>query len=502
VSFQDYDETTSKLVIDLLSYISLLFVALLVLYMASGSPDMSSDVGFDFRNGKLFLETGILESGPIIPQLFYAFLFSIYGLDIGVIYIVEACLFIIMIAETMILYSRMTGGRNLLTPLIPILYLVPYQLFIFGAYSAKTYSLMMVFLLAALLFLHEFKAGGKRSNLILASLFFALAYQTHIISTAFLAVPLVWFFFSRLRFTDELAFRNVVFFYCFLLFFLLPYLLWRISIDGLLFYHYPNSWGTLKYGAITNEEFWNFPTRYTFEYYRQALMISISTLTPICIILSLLWVARKREIVLSSSLLLFIVPFIASRVPTSYNYFFPIYPIVCLGSVAFLQLMLKKENSKDLQIAIVAMLLGISGVSTVNAISVYQTAESRRASNAMDFVNISNGISTNGSVLFRSYAIQPFVTNNNVMHLKHDFSEADAITFLNWTSENSVAEVMRYYSIEYIVLYRVVGWERDYNYWFFHVTGNYPIHYIRINNSTNFRTITYSNSFVLYEFLG
>ena len=82
-----------------------------------------------------------------------------------------------------------------------------------------------------------------------------------------------------------------------------------------------------------------------------------------------------------------------------------------------------------------------------------------------------------------------------------DLSEKDAITYLNWTSDEKVAEVFKKYDISYVILYKNIRFEKDYHIWFKLVTGHEPRHYYMIEKSLFFKKLKEGRQFILYEFL-
>jgi hypothetical protein len=332
---------------------------------------------------------------------------------------------------------------------------------------------------------------------------------------------------------ERQLFKKITHSYFFLFVILIPYIAWRVSIDGLslnTFLYYPFRWGTIKYGYITNILFWKSPMPFTIEYYESFANLIMDILfcynlseknsafiiTFLLLVISAVFgfLKYKNKCLLLSWLSCMLLPYILGRGTLSYVYMYIFIPfiviIIVFGLLEFSKKnkLIKLKKPKNLIklknfIFVILFLIIIFSSFTYFSYSLenFNSCMKQLSSYASEIIWFSWNIPIGSNVLFRSRLISPLMPYRNVLMIG-DLSEEAAIIYLNWTNDTAVANVFKEYNLNYVVIYKAIPYEKNIHLWFKLITGEYPKHYIMIKESPYFQKVCEGKYFVLYKFLG
>jgi len=476
-------------------------VSLVVLYFSSTAIVADSDSGYRYRDAKGYLTDGHLESGPVMSQIVYAQFLAAFDLDYSALVVVQGIFSILLILTTYLMVRKKTGHHAV--ALLSSLLFFQFFNFFWGTYTMKEYPMFLFFAVSSIYFFDRSLTTRNSKMIFISSLFMALSYMTHILATFGIAVPLVYYLFCRVQ-KKRMSFTPVLQFYLFLVILLAPYLTWRILNDGWQFYHYPNTWGILRYGRMLNIEFWNMPDPFTTEYYARVLsLVGTYLFSPLLLILFIVAVIRspERTLIVSWLVALFI-PFYVSNISPIYVYMYPMMPALILAAGLGLKWIIGADHHRAVAVAIVILIFALAVGSVSIAASNFERRQADAKALLSDMEMFQSVMEPNKKVLFRSYAISPLLPRETVLMLTGDIAEEDAVTYLNWTSEEAVSAVMEKYGIRYVILYKDVRWERDFHIFFNIREGHPPNHYIKIEDSPNFEMVLEGGITKLFRYAG
>lgn len=518
-------QESKKTFLYLLAFVACLFSFLSTFF----TPLIHSDAGYEFHSTLQLIKFQQLETGPFIDKIIYAPLFLIVAPSGHLMQIVNA----FFSCSVLIMYIRLLTKYTLSIDeiIVSLLFLGPVgYLFLWGTFSGKHYPLFQFFLLLQIYFTKDAIEHQNLENAFLAGVSWSFAYMSHILSASFLILPIVYgiFFFlvsNKKNYHLLLRLSKVCLVYIIsAIVTILPYLVWRIVLDGKYFYVYPITWGNLKYGVMINTIFWKMPKSFTLLYYFSIFkLFSKIVLNPILLPIFIIGIAFifKKEckkllpLIISWFTVLFI-PIALSRVPTNFQYFYPfIFPILLVEALGFMQLMYLIQRISDtslkkfhiqriLQFSLMSYLVVGAGYLTFMQLQSYRHINYRYRVFERDITQFQNLVGediTGKNILHRSYIIQPLLPNSYVIMITKDLSEEDAIAFLNWTSVEVIRQIMLKYNISYVVLLTDISMERYYYAFCYIEYDFYPVHYIQIENSTDFQLIYRGLNLVFYKFV-
>jgi len=345
----------------------------------------------------------------------------------------------------------------------------------------------------------------KESRLMLFSaVFLGLATMTHLLSLPFVGLVLLYYLCGKLR-DNTLAFNEVAKFYLILLLTISPYLIWRIAVDGFslnLLLTYPPRWQTIKYGRIINIEFWGFPPTFTLEYYHRFLeLLVVWVFLPSLLLFLLFGIAKyKDKKLIFSWFLVLIAPYFVGRGINSWVYTYPFMPLMVALAAQGFHTFSKLHNSRRIKILFIGIIIALSLTNFGYANTSFEQKMNRLSSGAQDAKEFNTMITEGSTILFRSRALSPLLPHKNVLQIQ-DLSEEDAISYLDWKSDEEVAKVFMKYNISYVIHYKDIRWEKDFYAWFKYVTGHEPSHFYKIQESQYFEKVKEGNYYILYKFI-
>ncbi len=459
-----------------------------------------SDAGYEFYNARELLLHGNLESAPIVDVVLYTVLFAIFGLDYRLIFYTQAFFILALCVLIFKFVVRETSDERLSFFASSAIFAVS-SLTFFGVQSGKQYPIFMFFAFLSLYLLDKSLKEQSRRLMFLSALSLALSYMTHILSTFLMIYPVLYIFLQEGNIKNRVI--NIFSFYILLGCFTAPYILWRFSIDGWNFYHYPNAWATIKYGSILNQEYWGVPVGYTWEYYSTWVKILAQVFVPVGLILILLNTIRSQypstiyKMAFSWSLPA-AIPFILSKVPTTLSYLYVFYPaiviVMMLGLIKYFRLL---ANKRAIKLIFVLLIIFLSALSFSAAVHTGMEKGEVGARDLEDAMLFSTYIQYEDRVLFRSYYFAPLIPKADFYNLGKDVLEEDAVIYINWTDESAVLGMLAKYNISFIILYSSISKEIRSNVWFTVAYGGQPRHVEGIEKSTYFQEVAVGYSYRL-----
>lgn len=485
-------------ILTLISLFSIMF--LIGIYHSSYTEVIDSDSGFEYTNAQNLLINNRLEHGPIIQQIINAVILGIFGLNFRNLLVFQSLLNAIVVLVTFHFIKRRTG---IVSAIISSFLFLFFNNFYWSNYVIKQYPLFLLFLLVSINFFDIYLNHRGKKSLCFSAIFLGLGLMTHMLCLPFVALVFLYYLFSKILQDNSLKSNELLIYYLTLFLTILPYLFWRISIDGFslnTLLTYPAKWGTIKYGKMVNLEFWQMTPPFTFGYYFNIISLLINsafipTLIPLYTI-GFLQFNRKKLVV--CWLLVFLIPYFFGRGIFTLKYGFPLMPLAVILSAQGINTFLTQGiKIKKFYNTVIILLLALSILHCVYLSSLFNNYSNKYDSSVKDFKDFNSIIPVGSYILFRSRLPSPYFPQKNVLEIQ-DLLEEDAIIYLDWQSDEEVMKVFNKYNISFVILYKEIRWENDYHVWFKAITEHEPSHYIMIEESTNFKKIKDGNNFILY----
>jgi len=485
-------------ILTLFALVTLIFSV--CLYFSTNATVADSDSGFEYTNAQNVLQGKGLEHGPVVQQLLYALILGIFGPDYRSILVFQNILTTLLVLVTFRFIRRKI---NFSVAVIASLFFLLFPTFYWGNYSLKQYPLFLLFLMLAIYYFDRYMENKESRLMLFSAVFLGLATMTHLLSLPFVGFVLLYYLCSKLR-DNALAFNEVTKFYLILLLTISPYLIWRIAVDGFsldLLLTYPPRWQTIKYGRIINIEFWGMPPTFTLEYYRRFLeLLVVWVFLPSLLLFLLFGIAKyKDKKLIFSWFLVLIAPYFVGRGVNVWFYTYPFMPLMVALAAQGFHTFSKLHNSRRIEILVIGIIIALSLTNFVYANTSFEQTMNRLSSGAQDAKEFNTMITEGSNILFRSRALSPLLPHKNVLQIQ-DLSEEDAISYLDWKSDEEVAKVFMKYNISYVIQYKNIRWEKDYYVWFKPVVGREPSHFYKIQESQYFEKVKEGNFYILYKF--
>jgi len=487
---------TRNLVKYIFPIILLLLIFFLSIYLSYNFILLDSDSGREFRRAKIFLEEGKIDTGPAITQVLYAVFLVWNSYKYMSLRVIQSIFSVLLV---LIIFQFIKKETNYIIASISLLFFFFSNVFFEISQLAVPYIMSLFFVTLSTYFLNEYTKNSSIKKIIISAFSMALAVYSKNHALGAIGIPFLYFTLNKFM-KKKVKFSHIAKFYSFFLLFIIPWLVWTISVSGILFYHYPNTWLVLEYGEIINTVFWKQPSPYTLDYYVKFIeFIPKSVFLIPAILFSFIGLFKYKNNALILSWLFFsTILIIIGKVPTYPKYAYSSLPILVILAGMGLFVVYQKTNLKMLIIFFsLICVLGIINIGKI--LSEFQGDQQYLSPWYQDLNNIQKQIKSMENIYFRSYSIQPFLPQNKILMLS-DVDKSEAITFLNWTTEKDVASIMEKYNILWVLLYRDKKMEKLFHgAWFKSVTGYYPQHYIKINESPYFKRVWEGQMSILYQ---
>ncbi len=461
-----------------------------------------ADAALEFRNARNLVLYGVIEPAPLLPILLYALLFQIFGINLAIIHFSQA-IFTIGVMGIIYKFAEQAGDSryHLLLAMLTIFLLAPIAFF--GIISGKQYPMFMFFALISYYLLLTMTESNNNRSILLAALFMALAYLTHVLATFLAIVPLILFLFMAFKIEKIKALKDFLLFYVTFVTTLFPYLLWRYLIDGLSFYTYPSNWYTQRYGGILNQVYWGIPVPFSFEYYLRWLTIISGTLTPIGIVALFvgLFELRKRNVLylIMGWIIACLIPFILSILPTYEHYLFMLFPVMAILLVRGTILVQKyAQRNRILILAVIILVILAFSFGTFRLFNASFALGQGRTNLEAEALQHAQWIEPEDVVLARTYILNAYIPYSHFITFGFDLTEEETLTFLNWTSELLVLDILGTHNVSFIVIYTNYEREIAIHSWFTSSFGYPPRHVLGLNSSS-FILVSVGSTYSLYQ---
>ncbi|HJT93303.1 MAG TPA: hypothetical protein VJ777_15430 [Mycobacterium sp.] len=351
-----------------------------------------------------------------------------------------------------------------------------------------------------------------------------LAVSLHAYTTAlvFLTVPAI----ALLCFSSRAVARRTALLYAAIAFLTLPWFAWHIMVGGLdHLYYQPLNWFTEKHLLVVNEEFWHYPSESFTAYARAMLEVGGRDILPsYLLVLAVPGLIGVRQALGNRSAVFCLTCFgaylavLAITRPSPFaRYYFPVIPLVILVVAAGVLAVANRLTSASFQLcppperhnrtsgAIALVIIAVALASLVGLSSA--VADARHG--FVDRLHTSPGYrditamapliaASEGGVIARDSAVQPFVPDNQV-YTHFLLTEEEYATFLSWPDDAEAVRVLRAHSIDWVLLRNDIRWERDYHVWLTVEYGLQPQHYARVAVSPNFELVYSGSVYTLYR---
>lgn len=472
-------------------------------YISSNALVLDSDSGFEYANAQYILQGEGLEHGPFIQQLLYAAILGTFGSDYRSILYLQDILITLLVIVTFLFVRRKTDFK---TAILASTTFLLFPVFYRWSFSLKPYPLFLLFLILSVFFFDRYLQDRRGTLAFSYALFLGLAIMTHLLAVPFLALPFLYYLLDKARKKHLFHTGQVARIYLLIILVLLPYLAWRLIVDGpslTLLLTYPSRWHTIKYGVTVNVVFWGFPEPLTWAYFNRFWEVLSTTilLLPLVPFMMLGFAKYEDKALLGSWFFVLLVPYLVGRGIPGLIYLYPFLPFVVIAFARGTRFFLKAHSSKLPQLIIVFAVISLAVSSYSSAVTSFEQRNASLSPSLQDAQEFNEIIEDGSNVLFRSRALSTALPGKNVIQIQ-DLSEEDALVYLDWENDLEVARVFMKYNISYAVLYKDIRWERDYHIWFKLVTGREPSHYYRITESPCFEQVKEGDPFVLFRFLG
>ena len=482
--------------------LSIVFISIIYFSFSLNAIITDSDSGFEYTNAQNIALYGKIERGPVIQQFLYAFILGIAGFNYKIILIFQTILTLLIIIVTFQFVRKKVSANSAF--LVPFLFLY-FPVFYFGNYTLKQYPLFLFLLFLSLYYFDKYLTDKKNKTLFLSALFLGTGIMTHLLVLPFIGFAGLYYFLAKIFKKKKLIFKDVLKFYFILFLIISPFVVWEIinstSLQAIL--TYPSAWVIMKYGRIINKQFWGYPYPFTIDYFHEffELLKNWVFILPLLPFLILGLIKNKDKTFIIIWFLMLFAPYLVGRGVIRWVYTYPFIPLVVILSVIGLNELLKLRMNKRVRALIICTIIILSGISYSLASVAFSQRIKYLSPAAEDASNFNKFIPENSNILFRSRSLSNYFQYKNILMIGKDLSEKDAITYLNWTSDEKVAEVFKKYDISYVILYKNIRFEKDYHIWFKLVTGHEPRHYYMIEKSLFFKKLKEGRQFILYEFL-
>lgn len=432
----------------------------------------------------LGLESWVL----IIPILFSFFLACFLGY---LAYRQTNVLLSAALPPLLLLYSPLFADRTRVLTLYPAFVLFAYL----GLYFCAQYLL---------------NPDSRLRNALLGSGLLAAALYTFTSGLLFFAIPALFLIISASR----QVVKKLVTFYALLFSLVAPWLAWHFAVGGIShFYYYPLGWITTKYLPMINRDFWGHPHSSFSDYFSTMSEVGFEKLLPpfawALVPLGALFVWRRygvRGIAFALAVVAtLVVPVFVFRPAPFGRYFYPVLPALILLATGGMALMwswcsetFKLRPSFGLLI-IGAISLALAAGFLLGHGAEYDIERGWQSAKRQEMTQFSRFITDERGIVSRDSQIQALMPDNQ-LYTYFFIEEDDYVTYLSWPDEDAVLNVLSKYDIGWVLLYKNVRWERDYNNsWLTTVTGELPQHYLRIEEADAFLKVASGKTYVLYK---
>lgn len=445
---------------------------------------------------------------PIIQDALYIFYSNIFGWDAPLLML--PVFFTLLLAGLIgYLTFRMTSSYS--TSLFSILFFYSFNVVTNQSLTAVLYPLAIFFSYFGMYLIWKYLFEKKSLKYaVFGGGFLVSSIYTHQIGLIFMVMPFVLWITSSNR-----SWKSLLLIYFSILLIAFPWITNHIDpVSHVLSFERDRWMVQNNYIDIINKEFWGYHTTKINANYKEfvagilrILENSVGDNWAVISILSLIgiYTSKKRELIITSSAL-FIVLLIAITIitPASFGrYFYPILPLLSIGSALFVSLLLQYIRPYPLKTIltcaiIIILLCNMLFSFFVIDYKVQQTVTSKKFDELRDISQIIDD--KKGIIGSRPSLLIVTCPENSIY--SHDYvSEEDFVLFLRWPSDPEVKSLLEKYNIRWIVLNKPIEkYERDYHgAWLKKVYNVEPDHYIKLQKSEVATKVFEGNYYILYK---
>lgn len=477
------------------------FIILLVSYLSLNANIYGSDAGRIWQTSKLLIEDGadypINTLMPLLSTTLYSIFLAIFGYNFQLL-IVSG---IFTILTLLLLWRFILEITDIRAATISLIIVLLFQQIFIQSYNLRPYAMANFTILLSLYLFNKYSmSGGDKKYLIFSAIFITLAIYMQNLFLICIAIPFIYFILSKF-YNNKMDNKQIFNYYLVVFMLLLPWLVYRFFIAEFDFYRAPYTWMySENLWQTLNRELFNRPLPRSNEYYSFFLnKLYIMLKYPIIIFFTILGLLRVKNPLFLAWIISSMVPIAIGKIPTEPRYLFPFMcPLIILISIGMANCInICSNKCKTIIIVIIIILITSTIPSLLNDFN-DDYYESQRLIN--EFNEFNNYIKPGENIYFRSHIPVPLFINNRVYPVT-DLDLDDAIYLITWQSDDEVIYVMDKYNIKWVILYNSLFWESRFHEWTIIATGQPPLHYIEIKNSSSFIKIDDTNNFILYEYI-
>jgi hypothetical protein len=291
---------------------------------------------------------------------------------------------------------------------------------------------------------------------------------------------------------------------------LVPFAVWHVAVAGVRnAWLYPHNFMVVKYSEDL-QRFRNQPDYDLPGYITQGLPGMLLNAAPIWLWLlagvGLLMIVKaygaRVSAAMAAAMVVALIPFVTVQQPPHARYAYFLVPGIALiagvGLTLTLQSLAQNRAGRRLLI-LAASLLAVVGASVAVSIHLDEVRAQHASLRYAELQDMASRIDDNRAVLGRTSYLQVLLPDNQV-YSPLFFSEAQYIEYVLWQDEKKVRELFAERDIGWVMFQKNVHlWERDFNEWAFRETGQPPLHYVCLPQSSGFTEVYDGQFFTLYE---
>jgi len=291
---------------------------------------------------------------------------------------------------------------------------------------------------------------------------------------------------------------------------LVPFAVWHIAVAGVRnAWFYPYNFLLVEHSEDF-ERFLNRPDYDLLGYLTKALPGMLVSAAPMWLWLlaaaGLFVIGRtygaRVSAAMAAALVVALIPFVAVEQPPHARYGYALVPGIALiagvGLTLALQSLTQHQAGRRLLI-LAASLLAVVGASAAVSLHLEEVRAQRGSPEYAELQTMAGRIDDDRAVLGRTSYLQVLLPDN-LVYTHFFFSEEEYLDYVLWQDEEKVRQLFLERNIGWVAFQKNVRrWERDFNVWAFHETGQPPLHYVCLPQSAGFTEVYDGQLFTLYE---
>jgi hypothetical protein len=291
---------------------------------------------------------------------------------------------------------------------------------------------------------------------------------------------------------------------------LVPFAVWHVAVAGVRnAWIYPHSFLVVNHSADLQR--WRHLSDYDLlGYITQALPAMLLGAAPMWLWLlaglGLLVVGKtygaRVSAAIAAAMVVALLPFVAVGQLPNARYGYLLGPAIALVAGVGLTLALQslaQHQARQRLLLVGASLLAVVGASAAVSIHLDEVRTEQGSPRNMELRDMANRIDDDRAVLGRASYLQMLLPDNQV-YSPLFLSEEEYLGYVLWQDEENARQLLDDRDIGWVMFQSPVWkWERTFNEWAFHETGQPPRYYVCLPRSAGFTQVYDGESFELYK---